>query len=219
MDQCIACGQREARIKSKGWCLPCYKRWWRLPEPRPAIPPAARSKLPARHCRECGVQITRVGKSGLCHSCWLERDAVRVEKVVYRGITFRRYPDSENPSHREYYKPGGGHIARGVEALHREVYKDAHGPIPPGYHVHHIDSDTSNNDPGNLVALPPGEHVEITVAGWEARGGSWRDREAMLANLDAIRTKASAWHRSEEGRRWHRENAHRHLPRVQPDDQ
>lgn len=218
MDQCSECHSRKIHVKSKGWCLPCYKRWWKLPEPRPATPPPARTKRPPRYCDKCSTEITYGSKSGLCHSCWLVRDGVRVETVLYRNIEFRRYPDSDSPSHREYYKPGGGHIARGLEALHREVYKDAHGPIPDGYHVHHVDSDTSNNDPTNLVALPPGEHVEVTVAGWEARGGSWRNREAMLANLAAIRDKASAWHRSEEGRQWHRENAHRHLPRVQPDD-
>ena len=102
--------------------MPCYKRWWKLPEPRPDTPPRLRPKKPAPLCSKCGSGIT-ISKSGLCRECWLGRDEVRVETVTFRGIEFRRYPDSDNPSHREYFKPGGGHIARGVESLHREVYK------------------------------------------------------------------------------------------------
>lgn len=46
--------------------------------------------------------------------------------------------------------------AEGVEMLeHRWVLDPG-----PGLHVHHIDHDTRNNDPSNLEALTPMEHME-----------------------------------------------------------
>ncbi len=41
---------------------------------------------------------------------------------------------------------------------HRKVWHDEHGPIPAGYVVHHIDSNRTNNAPGNLQALSTTEH-------------------------------------------------------------
>lgn len=43
--------------------------------------------------------------------------------------------------------------------LHREVAKVAYGDIPPGYHVHHIDGDKSNNQAVNLEILTNSEHI------------------------------------------------------------
>ena len=37
----------------------------------------------------------------------------------------------------------------------RETYSRAWGPIAPGWHIHHVDSNNDNNDPANLVAMPP----------------------------------------------------------------
>lgn len=48
-----------------------------------------------------------------------------------------------------------------LERVHRVVYIEHHGPIPEGHHVHHIDGDIHNNDPGNLVAVTPREHRGI----------------------------------------------------------
>lgn len=44
---------------------------------------------------------------------------------------------------------------------YREIYERANGKIPDGYVVHHIDGDSSNNDPENLVALTNSEHMKI----------------------------------------------------------
>ena len=207
---------------ARGWCKACHRRWLKQPHPRPATPPLPRRKLPQEVCRSCSQPRSRTAKSGLCHACWLRRDAVQVEAVERYGIIFRRYPNSANAAHRRYYNPGGRQIAAGVDSLHREVHKREIGPVPHGWHVHHIDGDTSNNSASNLVSLPPGKHIEITVAGWRARGGSWRDRDALVEHLAAIRPRASEWHRSDEGREWHREHAYRSLPwaraGVQPGD-
>jgi hypothetical protein len=55
---------------------------------------------------------------------------------------------------------GGGYrqIARGVYE-HRQVWEDAHGPLPPGWHVHHIDGNRLNNRLDNLVAIRHNDHA------------------------------------------------------------
>lgn len=127
------------------------------------------------------------------------------EKVVYRGITFRRYPDSKRPAHRRYFRPGIADAERGIQALHQEVWKDHHGSIPPGMHVHHADGDWSNNDPGNLCLVTHAEHRRLHAAALADYNGSEQCRE----HLEAIRPKAAEWHASEEGRRWHVEHGRR----------
>lgn len=124
-----------------------------------------------------------------------------VDVVVFRGITFRRYPDSPNLAHRTYFSPGIADRQRGVEDLHREIWKATHGPIPPGNHIHHADTDQLNNDVGNLVSLTPDEHKAIhpTLPGYFTA--------ARSDHLDAIRPQAAEWHGTDEGREWHRQHA------------
>ena len=114
--------------------------------------------------------------------------------VEYNEIQFRRYPDAEQWAERSYYRPSGDHIENGVEALHREVYKDHFGEIPDGHVVHHIDGDSTNNDPSNLEAVTPEEHIELH---------DWTDSDPPTPQ--AVEA-AAEWHRSEEGREWHRQH-------------
>jgi hypothetical protein len=124
------------------------------------------------------------------------------ETVVFNGIKFRRYPDSPRLADSRYYRPSASHIKRGVQALHCEVWKHYHGPIPEGFHVHHKDENPCNNDVANLECLPGFDHLSLHASKSAARQ---RAREWV----DAIRPLASAWHKSEEGRAWHREHAKR----------
>lgn len=117
----------------------------------------------------------------------------RCERVEFEGVVYRRYPDSERWSDRQYFRPSGG---TGKQALHREVYMAHHGPIPDGWHVHHLDGDTSNNDPANLEALPAFDHL------------SHHGRENPPAPPSPAALAAAAeWHRSPEGREWHSQHA------------
>jgi len=141
-----------------------------------------------------------------------EQGTVRVETVVFNGVVFRRYPDSRQPSHRRYFKPGGGDIKRGVESLHREVWKAHNGPIPAGYHVHHVNGDPADNATGNLCLRGPDEHAGEHAAGRRVYGRS----EVQRDHLARIRDKAAAWHRSPEGRAWHREHARKQWARTRP---
>jgi len=121
----------------------------------------------------------------------------RVDEVEYNGITFRRYPDSDNRADRVYYRPASNHISNGVESLHREVWKDANDvdEIPEGYHIHHIDGDPTNNDPDNLECVSPQEHAE-------RHPEQNLSPEAIKKGVEA----AKDWHQSEEGEEWHRQH-------------
>lgn len=127
---------------------------------------------------------------------------VEKEEVEYNGVVFRRYPNSDNRSDREYYKPPTKEIKKGVEALHREVYKNECGEIPEGYHVHHKDGDTTNNDPSNLEIVTPQEHAELHD--WEM------PEEFQEKGVKA----AKEWHKSEEGRRWHEKHWDESLGKI-----
>lgn len=116
---------------------------------------------------------------------------VEFDGTIYRLMGSRRYYLSQSSSNAGRKRAKGLHVA---------VWESHHGvPVPPGWHVHHADGDTLNNDPENLVALPPGEHLAIARP--------IKDMERHKAHLDRVRPLASQWHASEEGRRWHSENA------------
>jgi hypothetical protein len=67
--------------------------------------------------------------------------------------------------------------------LHREVWSSLHGEIPPGYDVHHVNEDRSDNRPENLVLLSKAEHSSLHA---EAHLGPHRTR-ALVAARAAIR--------------------------------
>lgn len=112
--------------------------------------------------------------------------------AVYEGIRYRR--DKKTG----YYL----NSARRMR-LHRAVWQSIQGIIPDGYHVHHVDGDKSNNEPGNLALLPGGEHA--------SKHGKQRDamfHAELVRNLSVnARPKACEWHKSKEGRKWHAEHA------------
>jgi hypothetical protein len=106
--------------------------------------------------------------------------------VIYNGRTF--------------YRVGRYFIDGDRVALHRQVWEDLHGPIPPGWHIHHIDHNWLNNAPENLEALPGPEHVRRHVL---ERYQDPETRARVAAQLASVREEAAAWHRSPEGRAWH----------------
>ena len=94
----------------------------------------------------------------------------------------------------------GYYFQRRGERLHRAVWEHFNGPIPEGYHVHHIDGDRTNNQIDNLALMPGLAHVRQ-----HAQSESRRENGRKAIKI-AIQV-APAWHKSEEGRRWHSENA------------
>jgi hypothetical protein len=59
------------------------------------------------------------------------------EKIIYKGIVFRRYPNSKKRTERVYFVPSVEKRQAGIGRLHQEIYKDNFGPIPEGFVVHH----------------------------------------------------------------------------------
>lgn len=81
-------------------------------------------------------------------------DSVDVE---WCGRIYRRHPNHENGSMRRYFMA----TTHPRSYLHRDIYEDKNGRIPDGWEVHHIDENSLNNDPENLVALSPTDHAKI----------------------------------------------------------
>lgn len=81
--------------------------------------------------------------------------------------------------------------------IHRYVWEKYHGEIPDGYEIHHIDHDKSNNDISNLKLMKSEEHESL-------HGRITGMVNVMNGHLDDIRPLTKKWHRSEEGRAWHK---------------
>jgi hypothetical protein len=123
-------------------------------------------------------------------------DSVISEVVVWNGRRYRRYPEAKSAVGRRYFSRSNGF-------LHRDVWRAIHGEIPVGYEIHHIDGNTTNNDISNLECIPRSLHKERHRAELIKRGKS----NEQLSHLRKIRPLTKEWHKSDEGRAWHRENA------------
>jgi len=120
------------------------------------------------------------------------------EIVVFKGVEFRRYPNSENWADRMYYVPNANHRKKGLGRLHQEIWKDAYGAIPDGCEIHHKDKNPLNNDLDNLECLSSEEHLKLhsdLIPNWK--------RDWLKERMDIIRPMASNWHSSDEGKEWH----------------
>lgn len=82
--------------------------------------------------------------------------------------------------------------------LHRYIWELFNGTIPKGYDVHHKDHNKDNNEIDNLELLTKREHIEK-----HKEELTDEIREKFRQNLNKARIKASEWHKSKEGRKWH----------------
>ena len=126
-----------------------------------------------------------------------------VEVVVFQGYRYRRYKNAKKPEHRKYFNRSG-------KLLHRAVWEFYHGAIPRGYHVHHIDEDTGNNDISNLECLPAEQHRKLL----HKHKQEYSTSAKQLEHLEKIREKTKHWHASPEGRAWHSANAKRQAEKA-----
>lgn len=98
----------------------------------------------------------------------------------------------------EVYWLCGKYFQRFGKRLHRAVYEFHHGPIPKGGAVHHVDGNRHNNNIENLVLMGKGSHQSHHMQEPKRRA------DAKRAIRCAIKA-AAEWHKSEEGREWHKE--------------
>ena len=120
-----------------------------------------------------------------------------VEKVRFNGVIYRRYPESKGRHTKVYFTPGIEDTRKGRQSLHRDVWKHHNGDIPDGYVIHHKDGNPLNNHIDNLEAITQAEHVSVR------HKLTKEQRERSRKHMDRIRPLASAWHSSDDGRKWH----------------
>ena len=128
---------------------------------------------------------------------------VEREEIEFNGINFYRYPKAKQKNRRRYFEPRLKYRKLGIESLHREIYKKFYGEIPEGFHVHHKNHDWNNNAPNNLICLSVKEHNKEH----EQELKIYNDSEIHRFHLTKIREKAAEWHKSEEGKEWHSNQA------------
>lgn len=90
---------------------------------------------------------------------------------------------------------------------HQWVWINHHGKPPKGYHIHHIDEDKSNNSIENLELMKNARHLRMHMA------KNMMDpikRQIAKNQCEKIRPLAKKWHKSEEGRAWHKYHAIKH---------
>lgn len=116
-----------------------------------------------------------------------------MEHQEFNGIIF--YQTSPT----DYFRHSQG---RTTILMHRYVWEYYNCPIPKGYHVHHKDGNRANNDISNLELLRGIEHEKLHGKLLTDEQREWR-RNNLTATA---RPKAVEWHKSEEGREWHREH-------------
>src|SRR6266403_1185225 len=83
---------------------------------------------------------------------------------------------------------------------HRWIWNNVHGIIPKGYHIHHRNEDKSDNRIENLELIEATRHLSHHASKPE-------NRQRLKQLVDKIRPMTKEWHRSEEGRAWHRLHA------------
>lgn len=113
----------------------------------------------------------------------------------FNGVDFYEGPGG-------YYRASTKQPHSGSVLMHREVWAAEYGPIPPKHEVHHVDGNKANNALSNLELMHQSKHRSM-------HGKEWTGTEKAKQHMDAIRPKATEWHKSDEGRQWHREHAKR----------
>ena len=96
---------------------------------------------------------------------------------------------------KNYYFCGSYYQKRGVR-LHRLVWQDANGEIPKNCHIHHKDKNKANNQLSNLECLSFVEHAR--------EHNDEAKKEVSRKNIKEATKAAVFWHKSEEGRAWHK---------------
>lgn len=84
---------------------------------------------------------------------------------------------------------------------HVWVWKNSHNEIPKGWHVHHRDENKSNNCISNLTIMSLSAHVKHHLQNDQKR------KIKAKEHLNNIRDLTKPWHKSHEGRTWHKLHA------------
>lgn len=120
--------------------------------------------------------------------------------ITYKGEIYYRQVNSKYRCARLYYKKY--RKGKPTITLHRKIWEDNFGKIPLGYIIHHKDGNTFNNRKINLQCMSVSEHAKIHSNTLE-RKQQLRETQKLKKRLIAAR----AWHKTEEGKAWHKKYA------------
>jgi predicted nucleic acid-binding Zn ribbon protein len=87
--------------------------------------------------------------------------------------------------------------------LHRYVWEKYNGEIPKGYAVHHKDNNKGNNDISNLELIKKEQHAHLHGTIYVTNELNDKKRRNTLEKMIP---KAAEWHKSEEGKQWHKKH-------------
>lgn len=107
-----------------------------------------------------------------------------------------------------FYKCGP-YFQRKGKRLHRTVWEYHNGEIPDGYHIHHKDSNRSNNSIDNLELLLEKDHLSEHMN---------RESRKAMSRRDVLKAISAApeWHHSADGKQWHSEHQKKTWENMKP---
>lgn len=110
-----------------------------------------------------------------------------------------------------YYQYEGRYFTRHNKKMHRDVWEFYNGQIPKGHHIHHIDGDVTNNDISNLQLMEASEHLRMEGIKRHKENPEW-SKQFHAKGIEM----AKDWHKSAEGREWHKQNGIKAFQKRQP---
>lgn len=120
-------------------------------------------------------------------------------KINDKGLPYQTFMGTIYHKYR-----GEKYFSRGTNRLHRVVWSAHNGEIPNGYHVHHKDGNTDNNNIGNLELVQSRDHLSHHI---QERLNNPAELEKAKKHMNNAIEAAKQWHKSEEGRQWHSKHA------------
>lgn len=96
---------------------------------------------------------------------------------------------------------GERYFSCSTRRMHVDVWEHSNGKVPAGFHVHHKDENPQNNNLSNLELKPA--KIHLSEHGKQRAASVDYISKFQQAGIEA----AKDWHRSEQGREWHREHA------------
>jgi hypothetical protein len=95
------------------------------------------------------------------------------------------------------------YFSRGTNRLHRVVWEYHNGFIPKGYHIHHVDGDTTNNNISNLQLMEQSKHLSFEGKKRIKENREWFWKEFHSKGIEA----AKEWQKTEESKKLKSKNS------------
>jgi hypothetical protein len=109
--------------------------------------------------------------------------------IDFDGVRYYCDPQSKNRQKRSYFYCGSRQSReRGTSTYHRDLWIKNNGPVPRGFHIHHKDGNSMNNDLSNL------ECIDGKVHNSEHSKKMWAETPEIFGdNLERARAGRFEW--------------------------